>query len=246
MVGTTVVNGFGIQAALRSHNAVARHLLRRCTSVFTRLASVLGIDTFLDLAAKSRELADSKPTAKTYSAFVSDVQQQISDAASSLVKQITRDPFRITATVNQLDAALTGGPVANIQCLHGSVLERLDAALTMFVKGGGDRADIGQNARWQGDLLTTSLLTSLRGAKDLAQTSRDFDHQLAERRVTTADYPGLVEQSSAVLQSAARRLQDGALTEAVTALDPSDDPTTLQLLHRRVLLRLDDLANPPA
>ena len=126
------------------------------------------------------------------------------------------------------------------------MLERLDAALTMFVKGGGDRADIGQNARWQGDLLTTSLLTSLRGAKDLAQTSRDFDHQLAERRVTTADYPGLVEQSSAVLQSAARRLQDGELTEAVTALDPSDDPTTLQLLHRRVLLRLDDLANPPA
>ena len=99
MVGTTVVNGFGIQAALRSHNAVARHLLRRCTSVFTRLASVLGIDTFLDLAAKSRELADSKPTAKTYAAFVSDVQQQISEAASSLVKQITRDPFRITATV---------------------------------------------------------------------------------------------------------------------------------------------------
>jgi hypothetical protein len=246
MVGTTVVNGFGVRATLQPLSAVARYLLRRCTSVFTRIGSLLELDEWLDIAAKARELADSKPNGKAHVAFATDVEQQTSDAVAGLIKRMEGDPFRLSAGLKKFNAALGDGTIAVIQCAHGALLERLDAALTMFAKSGGDPADIGQNARWQGELFTTKVLSSLRGAKDQAQACLDFDQQLSERRVTAADYPKLVEQLSAVLQSAARKFEDAELGEAVAALDPGAAPTLLQLLHRRVLLRLDELVHPAA
>jgi hypothetical protein len=212
--------------------------------VFTRIGALLGEDRWSDLAAKAGSLVDRKARAKAHAAFAADVHAQTTEAVSAIVKLNGADPFRLRASAKALGEGLSGRDVARRQSLHGSLLERLDASLTMLAKRRGDAADIPQNARWQSELLTEDELRGLRNAKVVAEACAAFDVGVASRTTTVEEYPELVERLVPVLRAAARKLRDRQLTTSVGDLDPRTDLVALQRLHRDVLLRLDALVRP--
>jgi len=241
IVDGVAVNGFGVQAVSATRDGGALHVLDRCGSVFARLGAVLESDQWKELAEKARSLVADKAGAKAHAEFVAAVNDQTAEAVAQLGKLLGGDPFRLRPAAKALTEALKDRDPARRQSLHKSVLERIDAALTMLAKQAGDVADVAQNARWQAELLATDQLSGLRGAKAQAQACTDFDEAYAARNASSANYPALVEGLMPVLRSAVRKLQDADLTAAVAALDPAADATTLQARHREVLVRLNAL-----
>jgi hypothetical protein len=194
------------------------------------------------VAAKARSLVVDQADASEHAAFLADVNDRTTEAVAQLGERLGGDPFRLRAAVKALTEALNDRNLVRRHSLHKSLLERIDASLTMLAKRAGDTADVAQNARWQADLLATDQLSSVRGAEARRKACQDFDNDFGARNTSSENYPELVEVLLPVLRSAARKLQDAKLTEAVDALDPTADPATVQAGHRDVLLRLDALA----
>jgi hypothetical protein len=241
IVDGVAVNGFAIQAVPVSRDESARHVLDRCGSVFSRLGALLESNEWRDLAAKARSLVVDQADASEHAAFLADVNDRTTEAVAQLSERLGGDPFRLRAAVKALTEALNDRNLVRRHSLHKSLLERIDASLTMLAKRAGDTADVAQNARWQADLLATDQLSSVRGAEARRKACQDFDNDFGARNTSSENYPELVEVLLPVLRSAARKLQDAKLTEAVDALDPTADPATVQAGHRDILLRLDAL-----
>lgn len=241
IVDGVAVNGFAVQAVPVSRDEGARQVLDRCGSVFSRLGALLESDQWRELADKARSLVVDKAGAKEHAAFLADVNDRTTEAVGQVGKLLGGDPFRLRSAVKALTEAMNDRDLVRRQSLHTALLERIDAALTMVAKRSGDPADVAQNARWQADLLATDQLSGLRGAKARLKACQDFDNDFGARSSSIENYPELVEELLPVLRSAARKLQDAELTEAVGALDPAADPATVQARHRAVLLHLDAL-----
>lgn len=241
IVDGVAVNGFAVQAEPATRDQGGRHVLDRCGSVFSRLGALLDSGEWRELADKARSLLAEKAGAKAHAAFLAEVNDPTTKAVSQLGKLLDGDPFRLRPAVKALTAALTDRDLVRRQSLHKSLLERIDASLTMLAKQGGDTADVAQNARWQAELLATDQLSGIRGAKVQRQICLDFDSNFGARNTTSEHYPALVDGLLPVLRSAERKLQDADLTAAVGALDPAADPTSLQARHRDVLVRLNAL-----
>lgn len=241
IVDGVAVNGFAVQAVPVTRDEGGRHLLDRCGSVFTRLGAVLESDQWRELGDKARSLVADQAGAKEHAAFVADINDLSTEAVAQLGKRLGGDPFKLRAAAKALTDALKDRDQVRRQSLHKALLERIDASLTMLVKQAGDTADVAQNIRWQAELLATDQLSVLRGAKAQLKACLDFDNDFGARTTTSEHYPAAVEALIPVLRSAVRKLQDTELTEAVAALDPAMDPTTVQARHRDVLIRLDAL-----
>ena len=244
IVDHVAVNAFAVQVAPCKPDDGGRLLLDRCASVFTRIGALLELDGWRDLAAKADELARSKAGAKAHAGFAIAVHDQVVEAVAAAVKRAEGDPFGLRASTKAFGAALKSRDVALRQSLHGSLLERFDALLTMLAKRGGDPADVAQNARWQAELLEQKQLIGVRGAKGQAHACREFDDKFAARKVSTADYPGLVKGLIPTLRAAAKKLGGRELAAAVAALDPGSEVAALQRLHREVLMQLDARIRP--
>jgi len=244
IVDHVAVNAFAVQVAPCKPDEGGRFLLDRCASVFTRIGALLELDGWRDLAAKADELARSRAGAKAHAGFAISVHDQVVEAVAAAVKRAEGDPFGLRASAKAFGAALKSRDVALRQSLHGSLLERFDALLTMLAKRRGDPADVAQNARWQAELLEQKQLIGVRGAKGQAHACREFDDKFAARKVSTADYPGLVKGLIPTLRAAAKKLGGRELAAAVAALDPGSEVAALQRLHREVLMQLDARIRP--
>ena len=244
IVDRVAVNAFALRVAPCKPDEGGRYLLDRCASVFTRIGALLELDGWRDLAAKAGELAGSKAGAKAHAEFAIAVHDQVVEGVARAVKAADGDPFGLQASARAFGAAMKDRDVAHRQGLHGSLLERFDASLTMLAKRRGDPADVAQNARWQAELLEQKQLVGMRGAKVQAQACREFDRLFAARKVSTSDYPGLVKDLVPTLRAAAKKLAARDLSAAVAALDPGSEVVALQRLHREVLVQLDAVIRP--
>lgn len=242
MVDNTAVNGFAIAAQTRSPEEVSAYLLRRATSIYTRV-DAFGAGDAAKLAKRARALLKGKVSEKAYVDFVRACQLLDPQIVKEIGGRLGRgDPFGLAASQKGLLAALKANDAPAIQSHQGAFLEAVDSALTTLEKEDGDLADVCQMLRWQAELFRTETLAGLPSARRIAARSEKFVDAFAARKMTAADYPELMVRVLVGLKEAAAALKSEQLAEELGAIrDALQEPKTLQRRHRAYLSTLADL-----
>lgn len=243
MVGNRVVNGFAVSAQTRASADVARYLVRRAVSVYTR-AGAFGIRGAAKLAKQVQALAKQKNPERAYVEFVRKAAEQADDV---VVKEIVGrlggrgDPFGLATSQKSVLSALRVGDGPGVQSHHGAFLEGVDAALTTLDLREGDLADVCQNLRWQADLFRAKKLSGLNSRKRVISSSEKFVADFAARRVATDNYPKLMASLLPALREAAKALKSDSLAQQIVAMRDATDARALQRRHWEFLDTLADL-----
>jgi len=129
--------------------------------------------------------------------------------------------------------------------VHARVLGRLDALLTARDLEDGDEDDIAQTLHWQIALLQRLGLKEQRWAKSLTKRGAELARASASRGVGVEEYPRVVRTMMPELRQLTKQLASRApnLEAELGAVEQSlGSPKKLQAAHRRLLLRLEALA----
>lgn len=222
MSGSAALNGFGagvqaapLDAAIRGSLAVFRGTEERLTEGFK-------IKPLSGPGATRPEMAPA--------AYVDYVHQQLVPYLKNALTQLgafgAGDAFGLNAALGLVNAQKSAPDLVN----HVStLLNGVDAYLTMLQTEKGDPADIQQMVRWQKDLFRKQpKLAQLSCTPKLLETSTAFLHGRETGKITNRAYPQLLKDVSACLSTAA----------GVPVQFASADLAALEKEHRNTLLAL--------
>jgi hypothetical protein len=222
MAGNIALNGFGVgmrTAPLASmiHDSleVYRGVAERLAEGFEGKASTADVDLKLDLEP---------------AAYVTFVHERLVPHVKSDLTKIralgSSDPFGLDAS---LAAAAAEGSAPQLTGKVATLLNGVDARLTMLQLEKGDPADIVQMVRWQKQLFQGHpKLSRLGCAPKVVAASSEFLRGSETGKLTNSAYPKLLEEVGGCLREAAGA--HGNLT--------GPDLATLEKEHRAYLLAL--------
>jgi hypothetical protein len=237
LVNGFAVNGYAfIPTAMRPAEAIQSTLFQHA-AVFTRLAEAHGPAEAREQARYARDLLDAKKTdPEAYGNFVKSQATALTGLTDAFLKMGgSGDHFGASAAALALAAAVSNPATA--QPLHLTLLNKLDAALSMRQKAEGDLADIPQNVRWQRELF--GRLKDLRGSREVGERSTAFLRAFEQQGVGVEAFPSLVASLITAYREAADRDATGGLGRLLDAVAAAKSPTALQRAHRAFLLALD-------
>ncbi len=232
----TVVNGFSLGTRSAGMNDVLTDNLDGHRSVLARLDAGFRVPEARQDAAAALALRSRRPTTDQYLAFL----QRYRRTLATYVGQIptSKDPFALHSASRSLDAALGSRNATRAALAHTTLLNRLDAYLTMQQLAEGDTADILQTVRWTQELYTTDpRLRRLPCAAKLLADTYAFVNDYGLRRRTNKDYPALVRTIMPCLGDPATP-QVRQLTEYLASDRQPTDLGKLQRAHRDRLMEI--------
>lgn len=241
MVGGAPINGFSLGVRLGSARAAFEHVLERHRSVFTRLDA----STPSDAAAREVEIAQTAPAKQRLASWLGGIVERWDPIGSTLFDTAGRgDPTGVGDALKRTEVALRKDNRAETLVELGSLLERVDARLTMIQLQRGDPADIRQTVAWQRDLFAPgTALSRSAAAKEVAAVSRAFVDAYSARKAHERDYPDTVRKVLPRLAKlSGKAIGDSvrfraAVSDLETAAE-GDDLAAIQGAHRRLLLHL--------
>jgi hypothetical protein len=182
--------------------------------------------------------AHGTPGASRYESFVRDTVELFETCLSGLGGG---DPFAIGPAVSTLAGA---ADAATLTAVHASILNRLDAYMTMLRKAKGDRADILQMVQWHRDLYERSPM--LAASADSAAVTNRLEQFIAQHDAGAGGLSGystlLAGLSPALHGTAAYIGAASRLDPLIAALGAADGGArALQRAHRIFLTSLADL-----
>jgi hypothetical protein len=247
LVGDTVVNGFAIAARLASMSQVIHDNLELHRSIFTRMLAGFAIPAAEKEVAVALDLLGRKEVAeREYREVLSSHLGTIAGAARELIgPHAVRDPFGVRRAIGVLHDSIASEEVERPAVAHTTLLNKLDAFLTMLQLLRGDTADILQNVRWQKDLYTrVSSLAQLECAKALRDRSEEFIAAYGERKIGNQEFPELLRGLLECFRATSKALADQKLDleRGIGAIERSQDNLiALQKAHQDFLLELQKL-----
>lgn len=240
VVDGTPVNGFAVAARFAPASAAVRRNLELHRSVFTRLASLRRTPEAKKEAATPVKAGRGKlPSEKVY---LERVRRSLRNAQACVEAVGDGDIFGLREAWSALSRAAQSGAAARVAVAHASLLQKLDARVTMLRLEAGDPADALQMVRWQRDLYRRSpALARLRAAGRVVAQSNQFVEAYGRREVGNKDYPPLLEGLVGDFLETARALRDGKLLRVGETLQRQVRRwPQAQKAHREFLARLDD------
>ena len=248
LMGETPVNGFTIAAGLASFGRAIHDTLELHRSVFTRCAEgfrVEGVKGEVDAAQelRKREGVDEQEYLKFIRSHLPLVERAVAKLIDS---QRLGDPFGVKAALKNLATLVQSGSAESTAVAHMTLLNKLDAFLTMVQLSKGDVADILQNVRWQKELYTkVPRLKELGVSAELLKQSEEFIVGYEGRKLRADSYPKFISSLMKSFRETAQKLENARFTlkTELTAMEQSmDSPAGLQRAHRSFLLKLQSLA----
>jgi hypothetical protein len=220
MAGSEPLNGFGAGVRAASLDVAIRESLAFYRSTVERL----------EAGFKVKPPAPQRPKPELpAAAYVELVHQQLVPYLKSALAQLGapgNDSFGLEA---ELAAAGAQKSAPELVSNVATLLNGVDAYLTMLQLDKGDVADIQQMVRWQKDLFRKRpKLAQLACAPKLVEASNAFLHGRSTGKLTNRAYPQLLKEVSGCLHEAG-----GAPIEFA-----STDLAALQKEHRASLLVL--------
>ena len=208
VVNGRMINGYAfVPQAADLGNVALRNLFQHAV-VFTRMAVAFGV---VEAKREADEATRTKVgSADDYLQFLKRHRGVIQTAAKKLRERGGGDPFGIADAAKQLETAGGAAAAANA---HLTLLNKLDAFMTMLQKRDGDAADIAQTLRMQAERLRMP--------------------KLLEAADRFARGKGTAQEYSALVQAQADALRDSSLRAAAAS---TTDLARLQKLHRDALL----------
>jgi hypothetical protein len=213
------------------------HTMQRHQSVFTRLLALGHAEA--EVETKAARAALRRPP--TPAAWIAGVRERF-DGVSALLAATGVDRRRLDGFRQLLD-----GKPADALVGQGCILERADIEITMAALAGGNRADILQTARWQGELFDVGKpFANDPAAAKLAKPTRAFVAAYGKRKAGDKEYVallrGVLPALGALEQTGDRAVFDELLGTLREAVD-NGDPVSCQGAHRAVLLHLQALGH---
>jgi hypothetical protein len=219
--GSAVLNGFGVGVKTAPLEAAIRESLAGYLSLEQRLEAGFGVKS----ADTGKDLRSSLAPA----AYVALVHGRVVPYLKSALTQLhttDADSFGISQT---LAAAASQNSAPALVGNVNTLLNAMDAYLTMLQLQKGDAADILQMVRWQKQLFRHQpKLSQLACSSKLMDASTQFLSGRENRKLTNKAYPEfLAEVSGCLSEAAGKRLEFSG-----------SDLAALEKEHRAVLLAL--------
>ncbi|MBI4518128.1 MAG: hypothetical protein HY699_20185 [Deltaproteobacteria bacterium] len=238
------VNGFSLGARRGSLDAVIADARRLENSIVRRAGALLGREHTSTLGREGD--AVGAIDARRYAAELESRVPALREILDATVGG-AKDVFGLR---EQLEEVRRGeGRTEDVAMAHLTLLNRLDAQLTMRELDDGDVADIPQMVRWQRQLYgSIAALRNLPCARPLVRESGAFVKAYGERRATAVDYPKLIRAHRACYEQSAKALDDRApgLEATVTRLgEAGPSLAAVQKAHRAMLIELQNVATVP-
>jgi len=237
-----VVNGFAIAPRPSPIDDVIRFNLDNHGTVFSRLAAAFQDPEVEPLAKQGFELARQKRIdPDRYLVMLAESAGDIVAAIKRLTaRQQLGDPFGLAASARRLAQAIDQKDLGHVMPMHQSLVNGLDAFMSMALKRQGDPADILQTVLWQRDLFAkTPSLRGLAHAGRLVSACDEFAVAYGERKTTNDDYPTLTKRVLPAFSEAEKALPALGLGDLIRAMTAAmGAPATLQAANRALLLRM--------
>jgi hypothetical protein len=241
--------GFGIEAAGRESSRAAtlhktftdaprrRWWLFRLLMLVLRFASrLLGLRRWFE--------DDGEARLSSYADFLSADQHFLRSTVSELLGPSAGDAFGVRESLAALADAAARRDFTVTAIAHATLLNKLDALMTMLQKAQGDPADVLQNVRWQRDLyIGTPRLQELGVAAPLSNACEDFIRRFTAGEVGEDAFPDFIRASLPLYVETERAFAGGGLEARIKELEQSlGSVRAAQRSHREYLLALQSLA----
>jgi hypothetical protein len=225
VVGNVALNGFGVgiktvplASAIHDSLELYRGVAERLATGFNGKASAEDLDVMFDLAPDD------------YVKFIHErLVPHVKNDLTTIRALGRSDPLALSTS---LAAVATEGSAPQLVAKVATLLNGVDARLTMLQLEKGDPADIIQMVRWQKQLFQRHPKLSRIGcASKVVAASNEFLHGRETGKLTNSAYPKLLEEVRGCLREAlGAQGAQGSLT--------SSDLATLEKEHRAYLLAL--------
>lgn len=248
-VFSRVAAGFGIEAAGReSSRAATLHktftaALRRRSWLFRLLMFVLRFAARL-LGLRGWFEDEGEARLSSYANFFSTDQHLLRSIVSELLGSSDGDVFGVRETLAALSDVAARCDVTGTALAHASLLNKLDALMTMLQKAQGDPADVLQNVRWQRDLyIGTPRLQELGAVAPLRELCESFIRRSMAGEVSEDAFPDFIRASLPLFMETERAFAGRGLEARIKELEQSlGSVRAAQRSHHEYLLALQSLA----
>lgn len=180
----------------------------------------------------------------SYARFFGGEQHLLNAAVSELLEDSGGDVFGVREALHALKGAAARRAFTDVALAHASLLNKLDALMTMLQKAQGDPADVLQNVRWQRDLYdrVPGLRETAEGAFQ-REACETFIRRFTAGEAGEGDFPDFIRASLPSFMETDRSFARGALEAQVKELERSlGSVRAAQKAHREYLLTLQSLA----
>jgi hypothetical protein len=248
LMGETSASGFAIAAEVASFDRAIHETLERHRSVFTRCAEGFQAEGAKGEVDAAQELRKRESIGEQeYLQFIRSHFALVERVIAKLIdSQRLGDPFGLKVALKNVATAGDSRSAETAAVAHITLLNKLDAFLTMVQLSKGDVADILQNVRWQNELYgKVARLKDLGISAEVLKQSEEFIVGYEERKLHADAYPKLIDSLMGSFRETAQKLQGAQFTlkaEITTMEQSMGSPAGLQKAHRSFLLKLQSLA----
>jgi hypothetical protein len=232
MEGNSVRSGFAVAPHALAPSELIRRALRGHRSVFLRMTAAFGVAGGAEESDRAAKLdAKERVTEKAYAAWVARGADSIPAAVKELLAGAEiRDRFAVNEAMGQLAT----GPAAHI-----TLLNKLDAFMTLAQKVHGEPADVLQNVEWQRAMIKRQpRLRDLSQAAALLKRSQRFVTAFEAAQVTPDDFPTFLKETFEEMTEMARAA--GGLDDALERIRAGlGSSAATQKAHRDFLIELE-------
>lgn len=232
MEGNSVRSGFAVAPHALAPTDLIRRALSKHRSVFLRMGAAFGVTGGTKEAKRAAGLnAKPRVTEQAYAAFVARGMDPIAAAVKELLAAAgIRDRFGVSEALGKLPTGLAA---------HITLLNKLDAFMTMAQKARGEPADVLHNVEWQRLLVEgRPRLRKLPQAGSLLKRSRRFVAAFEAGQVTPDGFTAFLRETFPAMTEMARTAR--GLDEALERIRAGvQSPAAAQKAHREFLIALE-------
>jgi hypothetical protein len=222
VAGGATVNGFGVGVRTTSVESAIHDSVVVYRGIAERLAEGFGAKASVADAGTKPEIPPAQYVAFVHNQLVPHLKTDLDKVAGLGAT----DSFGLAAALN---AVAQSASAPQLVAKVASLLNGVDAYLTMLQLQNGDPADIVQMVNWQKQLFRQQpKLAQFKCSPKVVEASSEFLNGRQSRKLTNRAYPKLLEQIRGCLQEAAGPHGDLA----------GDDLAKLEKEHRDYLLAL--------
>lgn len=236
-----VINGFTVARETGSIEKVIAQNVSYEALVFRRMSKLYdSSDAETIRKADLNFIEKNKPTAAEYLSSFEKNLPALKSVITALVKNAPSDPFGLAAEFTVAEAFAKNKKSRELTFAHLSLLNSIDAFLTLLQLEKGNSADFLQTVYVQKDVAGLLRAKKLPDSQSLLSETGKFIELVERRKLSVRDYPDHVEDVLSELKQSVKNLPNNApLIKSLNAMEQKmKDIPALQKEHMNFLLLL--------
>jgi hypothetical protein len=241
MNGNQAVNGCTFLIKQGTVNMVLRSILQFQLSVLYRLTRGFGHGVEEKLFTLTKRLLKERAPQSAYLKAIVGFYEGLSAVISKAFRDSPKQQRISFADELKILGSAGRGNLPGVIAAHGTLLNKMDMALTMMLVEEGDLACILSNIRFQVDLYSrVPKLKTLKSTPGMIKKATSFIERFSAGKLSNRNYPSIIRESMRCFRETVRSYHQPALKRAVGGIEHSlTSLQALQKAHYQYLLLLN-------